>query len=219
VLVVFLYVYGGEAEYFDYIYIGALCVSCIFCWKDKDSFGALVVLLCYWCLSKPLYAAPDTPLYWFLTYGGSLVIAVYYFHHLTAKVLLAYIVFAASVETYWWYTEYAGKPRLIYYIGLIALTVWLRQLLYNRIFIMSEYFGYSSGKITLDVYIGGIFYSYYVLVVLMITEYFVRHLTTIKSILIIYNLYTPASAFLSTLTLGVVYMHYFYNQSQKHLSA
>ena len=218
-MVILLYLYGSTAEYFDNIYIMALGASCFFCWGDKDTLGALLALIGFLSLSKLLFIAPDSPLYWLLIYGGCLVLSICYFHHITAKILLGFVVFTVGAEIYWWNISYASKPMMAYQVSLIALTVWLRQLLFSRVFIMSKYFGYSSGKLTLDVHIGGIFYSYYVLVILMAVEYFVRHIAGIKDVYIIYNLYTPASTFVSSLTLAVVYMHYFYNQSQKHLPA
>lgn len=218
-MVALLYLYGNSPRHFDYIYIGALCVSSIFCWHDKDSFGALVVLLCYWLVSKILYAAPDSPLYWFLIYSGSLAIAIYYFRQAIAKVLLAFVLFAVCAETYWWIIDYASKPRIIYFIGLMAIAVWLKRLLFYRALLMSEYFGYSGGKVALDGNVGAILFGYFILLVLMATEYFIRHLTSFNDMLFVYNLFPPISMSLSALTLAVIYMHYFHNQSQKHLSA
>jgi hypothetical protein len=194
-------------------------MSCFFCIKDKDTLGALLILLGYWCFSKPLFFAPDTPLYWFIIYSISIGISIYYFKFKTAKLLFVIVVFAVFIEIYWLVTEYESRPRMIYWVGLLALTVWLRQLLFNRIFIMDEYFDYTSGKMLLDKHIGAILLSYYVLVVLMIIEYFARHLTDHSGLLFVYNLFTPISTLMSAATLAVTYMHYFYNQSQKYLIA
>jgi hypothetical protein len=214
-----LYLYGSTPRHFDYIYIGALCVSAIFCWQDKDSFGALVVLLCYWLLSKIIYIAPDTVFYRIVIYSCSLGIAIFYFRYPIAKVLTAFVVFTVCIEFYWWMSAYANKPRIIYFIGLMAIAVWLKRLLINRALLMSEYLGYSGGKVALDGNVGAILFGYFILLILMTTEYFIRHLTSFKDMLIIYDLFPPISMFMSALTLAVIYMHYFYNQSQKHLSA
>ncbi|TDF41309.1 hypothetical protein EYS14_00140 [Alteromonadaceae bacterium M269] len=219
VLVILLYLYGGSAEYFDNIYIAALCVSILFCWADKDTFGALIVLLGYWLGSEVLFAVPDKWPYWLLIYSGCLALSIYYLHHITAKILLGFILFTVGAEIYWLSTEYADKPRMIYWVGLMSLTVWLRQLLFNRIFIMDEYFGYSGGKVALDGNVGDIFFGYYVLVTLMTLEFFIRHILRLGDMLFVYNLFTPVSTLISALTLAVIYMHYFYNQSKKHLSA
>lgn len=217
-LAVLLYFYGGDAAHFDYIYIAALCVSSIFCWKDKDTLGALLILLGYWCLSKPLFMTPDSPIYWLVIYSSCIGISLYYIHHITAKILLIIVAFTICAEAYWWNFAYEHKPRMIYWVGLLALTVWLRQLLYNRIFIMHQYFGYTSGKLALDSHIGNILYVYYALVVLMILEYFARHLGGLHDLLFIYNLFTPVSTLISAVTLALIFMHYFYNHSQKHLA-
>jgi hypothetical protein len=217
-LAVLLYFYGGDAGHFDYIYIGALCTSCVFCGKDRDALGALLILLGYWCFSKPLFWAPDNPIYWFVIYVACFGVSFYYLNHITAKILLILVLFTVGAEIYWWSIAYENKPRMIYWIGLLALTVWLRQLLFNRIFLMHEYFGHTSGKVALDSHIGKILLVYYALVVLMIIEYFARHLGNVHELLLIYNLFTPVSTLISALTLAVIYMHYFYNQSQKYLT-
>jgi hypothetical protein len=218
-MVVLLYLYGGSAEHFDRIYIAALCVSSLFCWSDKDSFGALVVLLGYWLGSEALFAAPNEWLFKLLIYGGCLVLSFYYLKHMTAKILLVFIVLTISAEFYWLSIDYDNSPRMIYLIGLMSLTVWLRQLLFNRIFIMHEYFGYSGGKVALDSNIEDIFLIYYVLVILVTSEFFVRSVFGFVEVDFIYDLFAPISTLISALTLAVIYMHYFYNQSKKHLSA
>lgn len=218
-LVVLLYLYGNKAAYFDYIYIASLCVSCFFCIKDKDTLGALIVLFGYWCISKLLFHIPDTPLSDAFVYISCLGIAIYYFHIKTAKVLLVITCFSIAAEFYWWISEYDHKPKMIYWIGLLAVTVWLRQLLFNRVIIMHNYFGYTSGKMALDHQLGTILLVYYVLVLLMVTEYFARHLTSSHELLFVYSLFTPLATFISAATLAVVYMHYFYNESKKYLAA
>lgn len=218
-LITLLYFYGHKGEYFDYINIGVLGASCVFCRKDKDVLSALIILIGYSCLAKFIYLAPDILIFGLLIYSASLAITLYYLQHITAKILLGFVLVSLGAEVYWWSIEYNNKPKMAYQIGLMALTVWLKQLWFNRVFIMSEYFGYSSGKIALDAHLDVILHSYVIMVTLMAVEYLVRHLMGIKELLIIYNLYPVVAIFTSLLSLGVIHMHYFYNQSKKHLSA
>jgi hypothetical protein len=108
---------------------------------------------------------------------------------------------------------------MIYWIGLLAVTVWLRQLLFNRVIIMHQHFGYTSGKMALDHQLGTILLVYYILVLFMIVEFFSRHLTGSYELLFVYNLFTPIATFISASTLAVVYMHYFNNESKRYLAA
>ncbi len=213
-----LYFYGDNERYFDAIYVSALIVSCVFCWQDKDALGAMIAVIAYFIISELFYAIPDSLVNAFCIYIACLILSLYFFRDVTAKILLAYVIMTMGVEIYWLQIEYANKPRMLYYISTMALTIGLRQLLYQRVFIMSEYFGYSSSRLRLDIHVGLIFYAFYILVALMAGEYFIRHLLGVKSALFIYNIYTPVSNFLSALTLCVVYMNYFYNQSQKQLN-
>lgn len=219
VLAVLLYFYGATPEHFDNIYIAALCLSCIFCWTDKDTLGALVILLGYWLGSKALYFVPDTWQYWFVIYGLGIGLSCYYFHHITAKITLIIVLYSIVAECLWWYQGYTNKPEIHYVVGLLAITVWARQLLFNRVLIAHEYFKYTSGKTGLDTHIGGILYFYFGLVLLMALEYFVRHVGGFTDVTTIYYLFTPISNVISGITLAVIYMHFFNNQSKKHLSA
>jgi hypothetical protein len=217
--VVLLYLYGGNDRYLDYICIAALSLSCIFCWKDKDTLGTLLILLGFWCLAKPLFMFPDSLLYQLMGYGICLGLAVYYFHHVTAKILLIFVFFTIGAEIYWESVIYVNKPRMIYLVGLLGLTIWARQLLFNRIFIAHKYFNYISGKTGLDTHIGSILYLSFGLHLLMTVEYLVRHVGGCTEITTVYYLYTPAANLISVLALAIIYMHYFNNRSKKYLSA
>lgn len=219
VLVLLLYFYGDNATHFDSIYIAALCLSCLFCWSDKDTLGALLILLGYWLVAKALINAPDNWQYWLLIYASGIGLCCYYFHHITAKITLMIVLYSVAAEWFWWHENYINKPEIHYYIGLLALTVWIRKLLFNRIFIAYKYFNYTSGKTGLDSHAGVILYLSFALIFLMTLEYFVRHLGGINNVTTIYYLFTPISTVISGATLAVIYMHYFNNQSKKHLSA
>lgn len=218
-LVVLLYFYGYKAEYFDYIYIAALCLSCIFCWSDKDTLGALFILLGFWLGSEVLIRVPDEWPYWIAVYGTGLVICIYYFQHVAAKIALMIVCYSVAAEMFWWFQQYDKKPEVHYYVGLLVLTVWTRQLLFDRIFIADKYFNYTSGKTGLDTHARGILYIDFVVILSMILEYFARHLSGINDASTIYYLYSPLSQVISGMTLAAIYMHFFNNQSKKYLSA
>jgi hypothetical protein len=218
VLAVLFYLYGNNSTHFDSIYIGALCLSCLFCWGDKDTLGALLILLGYWLFAKAIINIPDLWQSWVLIYGVSAALCIYYFRHITAKITFLIVLYTVAAELIWWFQDYLNKPRIYYYVGLLAITVWVRQLLFDRIFIADRYFNYTSGKTGLDTHIGSILYLYFILVLLMTAEYFLRHQSGLN-VTTVYYLYTPISNVISGITLAAVYMHYFNNQSKKYLSA
>ena len=218
-MAILLYLYGDNANYFDQIYIGALCLSCVFCWRDKDTLGALIILLGYWLGSELLNKVPDQLHYWIAVYGVSLAICVYYFRQLTAKITFVIVVCSIAAEWLWWYQEYANKPEIHYYVGLIAFTVWARQLLFDRIFIADKYFNYTSGKTGLDSHARGVLIFSFGLILLTIIEYFIRHIAGMSNVTTIYYLYKPVATVTSGAFIAIIYMHYFNNQSKKYLSA
>ncbi|MFQ3190197.1 MAG: hypothetical protein ACI936_001327 [Paraglaciecola sp.] len=211
--------FGNNPENFDLIYIGALGLSCTFCWADKDTLGALVILLGLWCLSRLLFISLEYNYFLILTYIISLIISIYCFDQIIAKVSFILILYCIGAEIYWDLTEYSHKPQIHYFVGMLSLTLLARELLFQRVVILHEYFGYRSGKIALDWQIRGILFFDLILIFLMLLEYFVRHLAGFNQVTIVYYNFTLIATALSGITLAVIYMHYFYNQSKKYMSA
>ncbi|MFT5838185.1 MAG: hypothetical protein ACI9UT_000676 [Flavobacteriales bacterium] len=201
------------------IYIGALGLSCVFCWTDKDTLGALVILLGLWCLSRVLLILPENEYSLVVVYIFCIFTALYCIKQLTAKVTLIIIVSSIGAELFWWHSAYVDKPHIYYYLGVLCVTELARELLVKRVFILSEYFDLISGKVALDWQIRGILFSYYMLIVFMLMEYFVRHLSSYHNTTFVYDNYSFVATIISGLTLVIIYMHYFHNQAKKYIAA
>lgn len=211
--------YGDNPEYFNLIYIAALLLSCIFCWSDKDTLGALLILLGLWFVTLLLYELPESTTFMVLVYAFCIAISIYRFEQVSTKITLAIILCSIGAEIFWWQISYVNKPHIYYFIGLLTLMDIAMELLFKRVLLMSQYFGHQSGKIALDWQLKGVILAGYVMIVLMLLEYFIRHLAGLKDITFIYYNYTLVANLLSGITLTTIYMHYFYNQSKKHLPA
>jgi len=211
--------YGDNPEHFDLIYIGALGLSCVFCLADKDALGALVILLGLWIVSQVIYMLPENMYSLALVYFFCLILPITFRDNITAKITLLITLFCIAAEVYWWHTNYANKPQIHYFLGLLVLTDLARVLLLKRVFIVYEYFGWISGKTALDWQIRGILLVGYLMLTLMLLEYFIRHLAGLSQVTIVYYNFTIIANILSGITLVIIYMHYFYNQSKKHLQA
>jgi hypothetical protein len=216
---VLLYYYGDNPEHFDLIYIGALGLSCAFCWADKDTLGALVILLGLWIVSQIIYMLPENMYNLVLVYTLCLILPITFRDNISAKVTLLITLFCIGAEVYWWQINYANKPQIHYFLGLLVLTDLARSLLFKRVFIVYEYFGWISGKTALDWQIRGTLLVGYLLLNLMLFEYFIRHLIGLSQVTFVYYNFTIIANILSGITLVIIYMHYFYNQSKKHLQA
>jgi hypothetical protein len=218
---VLIYLYGDNPEYFNLIYIAALFFSCIFCWSDKDTLGALLILLGLWFVTLLLYKLPESTTFMIIVYAFCIAISIsiYRFEQVSTKITLAIILCSIGAEIFWWQIYYVYKPHIYYFIGLLTLMDIARGLLFKRVFLVYQYFGHQSGKIALDWQLRGVLLAGYTLIVLMLLEYFIRHLAGLKDITFIYYNYTLFANLLSGITLTTIYMHYFYNQSKKHLPA
>ncbi|MGS2719453.1 hypothetical protein [Paraglaciecola aestuariivivens] len=214
-----IYFFGENPEHFDIIYIFALGISCLFCWHDKDTLGALAILLGLWICSRLLFISLDINFGLFLIYFFSLCITFYCFSQNVAKVVFLLILFSIGCEIYWEYIDYSNRPQITYFVGTLSFIVLARELLFNRVFIAHKYFGYASGKIALDWQLRGVLLADSVLVICMLLEYFMRHILGFSHATMVYYNFSLSASILSGLTLSIVYMHYFYNQSKKHLLA
>jgi hypothetical protein len=148
-----------------------------------------------------------------------MAISVYRFKQTSTKITLALILLCIGSEVFWWNISYVNKPHIYYFIGLLTLTDLTRELLFKRVFLMSQYFGHQSGKIALDWQLRSVLLAGYILIFLMLSEYLIRHLAGLKHVTFVYYNFTLVANLLSGITLTIIYMHYFYNQSKKHLPA
>lgn len=217
--VVLLYLFGSNPEHFDLIYIGALGFSCVFCLADKNTLGALIILLGLWITSQAIYILPENVYSLVVVYSLCLILPITFRDNITTKITLFITLLCIGTEIFWWQVDYANKPQIHYLIGLLALTGLARELLFKRVIILSEYFGIHTGKVALDWQIRSVLLIEYLLLFAVIVEYFLRHLAGFDNLTFVYYKFGPIATFLSALTMVIIYMHFFYNQSQKHLPA
>lgn len=216
---ILFYYFGYTSERIDLISIGALIISCALCWADKDTLGALIIVLGFWIISRIIYFLPVDGYYLVFIYVMFIGICAYCINQVTAKITLVIIFYSMGAELYWYHINYANKPHIYYVVGLLALNELMRELLLNRVFILYRCFNYISGKIALDWQLRTIALVYYLLVLASTIEYFIRHLAGYSYITFVYDSFSPIASILSGACLTIIYMHYFYNQSKKHISA
>ncbi|MFT6776961.1 MAG: hypothetical protein ACJAV1_000873 [Paraglaciecola sp.] len=178
-----------------------------------------MILLGLWSIPQIIYILPNNHYSSSLIYTFAMGISLYCIKQPTAKITLLITLFSIGSEFFWWETDYVNKPQIYYYVGLLAVIESARELLFKRVFILSTYFGFLSVKIALDWQIRGVLLTYNILVILMLLEYFVRHLTAYVNVTTVYYNYSLIAAITSGITLALIYMHYFYNQAKKHLTA
>lgn len=194
-------------------------LSCFFCRADINTLTTLLILLVFWGLAKFLFNLSSIPYSSFFTYPICLVISICCFRTtVIARVNFIAMLIAISSEAYWWATDYSNRPKIDYLIGVQTLIVLSRALLLNKVFLLYKYFSYGSGKIALDWQVRGLLLLDFILFTAMLIEYLVRHILGFSDILFVYNSFTPMATTLTAVMLCTIYMHYFYNQSQKYIS-
>jgi hypothetical protein len=208
----------ADPIYANSIFIGFFIIICVCFWSDKNILSTTVILLGFWCISSLLFNLPYVIYTLIATYIISLSITFYCWGQFTAKINLVLIICSISAEFFWWYTGYPA-PRIYSIVGVLSFIVLTRQLLFNRVFILCKYFDYRSGKVALDWQARKILWLDYVLNALFLIEYFIRHIAGTKDVMIMYNSEPYLTTFLSGALLAAIYVHYFYNRSQKSFIA
>jgi hypothetical protein len=218
VIIFLFFQFGDNPVYFDRIYTISLLILSLFCINDKDSLSCIGILLIYWLASELLFDSQG----WLakvLVYTAAVWICYHFFRHTLAKFSLLFVLLTLSAEIYWYVTDYILSARLYYYVGMIAMTTLVIQVLSMRLQLMAEWFKHLSGRNALDYQVATILKAYLILHYLNLLEYFLRHLFGLKSILVIYEWFPVLSGLMSAMTMAVIFMIFFHYKAKSYLLA
>lgn len=197
-------------ELFDRIYT-LLILSAAVLYRNDRSKGLLSILILVRVVDEFLFYFSDLSFSKWIIYTVSTVV-VYKYRHDKYSLFLSLPVLIASVssELFWFFTGYAS-PGIHFYMGLIALNVFVRQLAFQR------FITYLTESTPLD-------YHYYSLIVVMLValnavtfEYIVRHISDLSP-LSIYYLFPSVSKFIQVVILAMVVIHLRKQKSKFHIT-
>lgn len=202
----------GYAQYFDRLFIIFLLVLILFNISKANIVSIAIIFLLerffeevVFFFSTYLYIKP-------LIYLLSLwLIKVFWYDPLIRRIILPTIIICIISEIYWYLTGHIA-PKIYYYIAMMSLNIITRHLIFLRVPIFKQLQAMAlvrnivSQPITqtpVDLPLYYIAMVNILVVVAMISEYLIRHLTSLKPLLV-YNLYSESIHLLSAITLFLI---------------
>lgn len=199
----------GYAQYFDRLFIVCLLGLILFNIHNANIISIALIFLLERFLEEIVFISSSflfiKPLIYLLSFG---LIKLVWYDKLVRRVILPTLVICIITEIYWYLTGY-NAPRMHSYVAMLMLNMVTRHLIFLRIPVFKTFkiLPIFKGIITLPLKHTSVDISLYsltmvniIVVVAMIAEYLLRHLTLLEP-LFIYNFYSGAVHFLSTATL------------------
>lgn len=187
-LVVLGYLSFGYPVYFDRLFI-VLLIGCVALYRIDINLASIgVILLLVRLLSEGFFAYRGDYEDVFFYALSLIVVYKFRFDQQVKFVLFPTIILCCFAELYWHFVEYEA-PQLGAYVVGIALNCLLRVLLMSRVHLTDKFPNLKLSSITLDYDLYRIITVYNSIIVLMISEYLIRHLTPWNP-LFVYEIYS-----------------------------
>jgi len=193
----------GSPLYFDRLFIVVLIVLIGTYKVNKNLFSIGIIFLCIKGLNELAYFCrqlSDAKVIYYVVAGY--VFYKFRFDGQTKKVIIPLYVSCILAESYWVYTNYTA-PSLHWYIALLSINILHRMLIVSRVHLLNRVWKDSIYGINIDFSLHQVALIYGYLVVLIIFEYLVRHLTPLNPMLI-YNIYPYVAGIVSVFLILII---------------
>ena len=199
----------GYAEYFDRLFIVFLVGILLLNFTNANAVSVVAIFLFERLIEEGIFFSSTLYLAKPIVYLGAVLIVRQLWYDSVVKYFVApTLVACIACEIYWYASQYSA-PRMHSYIAMLCLNVITRHLLFLRVPIFSKLFDVSRIKldfveplkqVNLDWQLYRLSMVNCLVVVAMIGEYLIRHLTGIK-VLVVYDVYPYLMQTIAILTL------------------
>tara|TARA_R110000772_G_scaffold255930_1_gene372273 strand:- start:343 stop:1053 length:711 start_codon:yes stop_codon:yes gene_type:complete len=177
----------GNALIFDRLFLGILLFTGFVCRKDINVIGIVVIILMQHILEEFAWIyLSNSELVKSFIYIACLFLAYRLRHDKIAKFVFVFIIAVVGIELYWYVTEYVA-PQIYWHMSLIGLNLLVRNLIFSRVSISEHYLKKSAKSINLDWTIFRLYGLSILIQVAIVTEYLIRHLANVDSLLVLYH--------------------------------
>ncbi|MFT5756651.1 MAG: hypothetical protein ACI9LM_001371 [Alteromonadaceae bacterium] len=189
----------GYTEYFDRLFlIYLISLSAVYI-KNINVVSLLAILLIERVIEEVVYFSNTLIMAKIGIYILTLLlIKLLWYDKIVKMVVLPIIVLVLLAECYWALIEY-NSPRIHFYIGMIWLNVITRHLIFMRAPLIKQYLSAVVNQTSIDWQLYSIAKWNVVVIVALICEYLLRHLTP-ASPMFVYEHYRYAMQILSVAT-------------------
>jgi len=199
----------GYAEYFDRLFIAFLLGASILNIKNANVLSIALIFLFERSIEEIIFFSSTLSFIKPLIYLLSLyVMRKLWYDGFVKRFVLPTIVVCIVCEVYWYLTGY-NAPRIHSYIAMLMLNMITRHLIFMRVPLFKSYQAKLLGKKTfsvtlqqtsVDLPLYSLAMGNALVVIAILAEYLVRHLTSFNP-LVIYDLYPYMAHLLTTATL------------------
>ncbi|BDX07346.1 hypothetical protein [Planctobacterium marinum] len=214
-LVVGIASYFGQASIFDPIILICFIAIAIAFRRNIDLVSICSVFIAERALEELMWRFLENTI-WFKipSYFILIIICLFLSNGLIRLYSISFLTLAASIEAYWYFTDY-NAPFVIWYCYLLTILIVIRRFLRMRVFWLIEVNPkWSPTPLALDSQLLLANIGFIVSASLMAFEYYVRHLTGFSDLVVVYNIFPY---FNHTLSMFMIYM--IIVQSIQHLKA
>jgi hypothetical protein len=178
----------GNAEVFDRIFIGVISILIVYFRNNKNIACIFLILLLGRVFEEIIWITYSSEsLYKIITYAVSLVVLFMLKYDVLAKLMLVCLACICMSEVYWYVTEYDNTPDLPWYTLIIMQDIVIRHLLFMRPAIFSQC-STKMVSLPLDFQLYNLSGVFVILYMVVIYEYFVRHIFQID-LLVVFKLF------------------------------
>jgi len=202
----------GYAEYYDRLFIIFLIGLICFNARNANIMSIALIFLFERFLEEIVFFSSSylliKPVIYLLSIG---LIKLFWYDKLIRRVVFPTVVISIISEIYWYLTDYTA-PRIHSYIAMLMLNMATRHLIFLRIPIFKKFqtMPFIKNTVTsplnhtsIDMPLYSMVMVNIIVVVAMIAEYLLRHLTLLEP-LFIYNSYAEIVQVLSIATLFLI---------------
>ncbi|PAJ75768.1 hypothetical protein CJF42_03360 [Pseudoalteromonas sp. NBT06-2] len=190
----------GNAEYFDRIFIVYLIGVASLNTKSVNILTIISILMFERLIEELVFFFNALYLAKLITYILSMFFIRYFWYDSIVKRLILPVIIVSYVAEVFWYKTGYESPRINFYIGMIWLNIITRHLLFLRVPITQKVISKNVSQTSLDWQLYSLSKWNIIVIVLMLTEYMIRHLTSFSP-LSVYHSYPYTIQLLSVATL------------------
>tara|TARA_R110002167_G_scaffold3583_4_gene17370 strand:- start:11139 stop:11867 length:729 start_codon:yes stop_codon:yes gene_type:complete len=202
----------GYAQYFDRLFIIFLLSLIFFNIHNANIISIALIFLLERFFEEIIFFSSSYLFIKPLIYLLSLwLIKLFWYDKLIRRIILPTVLMCIIGEIYWYLIDY-NAPRMHSYIAMLMLNMVTRHLIFLRIPIFKKFQTLSFIKnivrlplkhTSVDIQLYSLAMVNILVVVIMIVEYLLRHLTSLEP-LFIYNFYSETVHVLSATTLFLI---------------
>ncbi len=199
----------GYAQYFDRLFIVFLLGLILFNITNANIISIALIFLLERFLEEGVFFSSSYLFIKPLIYLLSLwLIKQFWYDSLIRRIILPTIIICVICEVYWYTTDY-NAPKIYYYIAMMSLNIITRHLIFLRVPLFRKFqaipriqkiISQPLKQTSVDLPLYTLAMVNILVIVTMISEYLVRHLTSLDP-LFFYSLYSEVVHLLSVVTL------------------